>query len=165
MMHIDAFQPTGNRLEPLLSSLLAVNESERLICSLYTALLNQAKDQTSELILVFRDALKDAQQRYDAITECYQRLSGKYIEKKQSSPSLIRLRADHLLKMLSDADVLLMQEYTDICTLSMDYDYRIFDLSYRNLYEKTHHLDRIRQVMRKETSSTFTTKNRMRYTL
>lgn len=165
MIHIKPFPSQGDRSEQLLSLLLSVAESELLACRLYSDMLKEM-NLSPVLIDLCRGALIETQAHCHSITECIERLNGsESAERKQNKLSPITLGFYHLLNVLYKTESFSVQTYIEICTLSLEYDYRIFDLSYRNLHEKNHYQNQIKNMLTAENLPEPVMARKKRYTL
>lgn len=97
-----------------------------------------------ELVQLFDTASTEDKDHYDEIIECVGRLKGRILKRKNTSQHIFgfseqRHKTQDLLSMLRVAEERLIHTYTEICKMTLECDFRTFDLSYRNLHENLHH--------------------------
>ncbi len=146
--------------EKLLMLLMSVAGNELRTHRLYKEFLGNSENiaLTPELYEHFQKALDEDRDHYKAIEGCIKRLNGgKTINSRQQSkkhevtPRLISL--DGLLENLRITEAFSVQAYAEICNISMEYDYSIFDLSYRNMNENLLHRDLVADIIKEHHSS------------
>ncbi|WP_419811448.1 hypothetical protein [Bacterioplanoides sp.] len=57
------------------------------------------------------------------------------------------LTTQNLLQHLCDIEAFSVKAYNEICNIAMEYDYQVFDLSYRNMNENLAHLDFVSHLL------------------
>ncbi|KZM42546.1 hypothetical protein OA92_11605 [Marinomonas sp. SBI22] len=148
MLQLKPFVPLEDHSQQLLPLLLAAVESECLSSHLYYHLLNELTVLTPTLVKGLQASLVETNTHHEDMLKVIKRLGGKPRTKTAATRfSVMKLEPYQLINMLYESDAFLAATYTDICTLTMEYDYQIFDLSYRNLSEKVQHLDQIKPIL------------------
>ena len=148
MLQLKPFIPLKDHSQQLLPLLLAAAENECLSSHLYYHLLNDLTVLTPVLATNLQSALVETNTHHEDMLKSIKRLGGEpRIKSVATRFSAMKLAPHQLVKMLYESDAFLAATYTDICTLTMEYDYQIFDLSYRNLTEKVHHLNQIKSIL------------------
>lgn len=148
MLQLKPFEPLEDHTQQLLSLLLVAVESECLSSHLYYLLLNELTVLTPTLAKGLQISLVETNKHYEDILKTIRRLGGFPRSKRVATHfSSMKLEPRQLVSMLYESDAFLVATYTDICTLTVEYDYKTFDLSYRNLSEKTHHLTQIKSIL------------------
>ncbi|WP_461538585.1 ferritin-like domain-containing protein [Spongorhabdus nitratireducens] len=145
MLSFATSQKRNDRSERLISLLSAVADNELRTHRLYSQFLNSSADisATSGLTGLFKTALNEDRDHYHAIVECIKKLNGHSALEKQamSKPASGHVNINKLLKTVRMTEAFSVKAYAEICAMTLEYDYSIFDLSYRNMNENMLHLD------------------------
>jgi len=153
MISIDVQQQANNRHERIIFLLAAVADNELHTHKLYSEFLASTYASSApEVVGLFEQALDEDRDHFHAVAACLERLNAKSVEK--NSP--IEAPKDHklslntlklLFKTLHEIEAFSVKAYSEICCMTLEYDYRTFDLSYRNMNENMHHLNTITDIL------------------
>ncbi|MCH2157426.1 MAG: hypothetical protein MK096_01425 [Oleiphilaceae bacterium] len=142
---------TKPRLLTLLN-LIANNEIRTHL--LYSELIKRhachvGRDQ--HLLSCFHTALTEDKDHYQCIEHCIELIQGPEAPTKTRNkhyPSTqLKSSFSKLLKSLYLSEASSVQAYSEICTMTLEKDYRLFDLAYRNMHENIVHLDAVEEAL------------------
>jgi ferritin-like protein len=130
--------------EQLLSLLFKAARNELLSYQIYAYLTQNPRwTPISNISHLIQVAEFEDWEHYREIINCIERLNGdvnsmlKYTSKFQALKPWFTVH--DCLALLRTTETVSVNAYTEMCMISMEYDYRVFDLSYRNLHENIQH--------------------------
>lgn len=143
----------AERSAQLLMLLCAAANSESLTQALYGQFLESPICDSQCNTQLLRLASSEDKLHFEAIDECIHRLdkSGKQLANAKpmsNSNWQSPLAEQHLLTTLGSIEARSVQLYTQICALSMEFDYKIFDISYRNMHNNMLHMNTLQAMHR-----------------
>lgn len=146
----------GNRPERLLTLLHSVASNELLTHKLYAEFLNNAAGISPDISDLCQSALDEDQDHLHAINQCIERLNGRLpnTQALAAMPARQKLTTNYLLAQLQKNEAFSVKAYNEICAISMEYDYQVFDLSYRNMNENMAHLDFVSNLLNNLSANT-----------
>ena len=137
---------SGDRMDHVLSLLLFVANNELLTHYIYSRLQDSPySEKIPDLLGLSQTASAEDWQHYRAIVECIEHLRGDQFMPPLQSVALSRYRKqkrygiEKLLRVLRVTEEASIHAYSEICSLTLERDYRTFDLCYQNLYENIYH--------------------------
>ncbi len=141
--------PSGH----LFSLLLVAAKNELLTSAIYSQLRESAEtDRIPGLLGLSQVASSEDRDHYHSILECIERLkAGQGSCGSDATPLAPRQPASRtlegLLRMLREMEASSVKAYTEICQITLGCDYRIFDLSYRNLNNNMEHQSKVDDIL------------------
>lgn len=101
---------------------------------------------------LLEEASKEDVSHYHAINECIFQKHGTldFANPKDTIFGYSRQIKNSLVKLLKNLCLIeasSVQAYAELCALTLEYDYRIFDLSYRNMHENILHLELVNDAL------------------
>ena len=138
------------RSQKLISLLKTVADNERQTHKLYTDFLQSSHSISDDITDLCHTALHEDKSHFDEILACLKRLEAtshsQQAQKLFFTPEY-PLTTENLLQHLRDIEAFSVKAYNEICNISMEYDYQVFDLSYRNMNENLAHLDFVSNLL------------------
>lgn len=140
------------RWRKVVSLLLAVADHELLTHQIYRRLRDVTSDDLPELSGLTHTASDEDWEHYHSVLSCARRLSSETLEDAQPYPpvdarGLSEYPVVDLLWLLRTTERQLVESYHEICRLTIERDYRTFDLSFRNLNENAQHQQRVSDLL------------------
>ena len=145
------FQPhSEQRSQKLINLLRSAAANEMLTHRLYVDFLDNSKHLSTDISELCETALTEDQSHLKTLMQSIERLSGNHCN---NDLKLVHLPADYqpttdcLLSKLCVTEAVSVQMYNEICNIAIEYDYQVFDLSYRNMNENLAHLDFVSHLL------------------
>lgn len=143
----------GRHSDRLISLLLRCADHELLTHGLYRALFNGGgMSRVPELQGLSRTASDEDWEHYQGVLGCVRRLTtGEVSDRRRcGADDLLKLTSSstlNLLDQLRTAEHRLVRSYHEICLLTIERDYRTFDISFRNMTENAQHQERVSKLL------------------
>lgn len=138
------------RSQKIINLLQTVADNERQTHRLYADFLQSSHGISDDITDLCHTALHEDKSHFDEILACLKRLEAvshsQQIKKFFFTPEY-PLTTENLLQHLRDIEAFSVKAYNEICNISMEYDYQVFDLSYRNMNENLAHLDFVSNLL------------------
>lgn len=141
---------------PMIHLLSLVAENEVRTQHLYARILmfqDSPGSALRNLIPHFEEASAEDKDHYHAIRECMFRLRGKGFGKRITAQRALPLtagqqRLHELLALLHQTEASSIRAYSELCSITLEQDYRVFDLSYRNMHDNMLHHELVGEALR-----------------
>lgn len=142
----------SERHRKLVMLINAVATNELHTHHLYSQLLGSGSDLPSTLSKLFHTALDEDKDHFHAMATCIQRLNGnpaalRTHNHQSTLPHISKVHIEDLLQTLIEKEGALVNAYSEICNITLEYDYYVFDLSYRNLHGNMSHLNIVTELL------------------
>ncbi|MEM7195262.1 MAG: hypothetical protein AAF402_09945 [Pseudomonadota bacterium] len=139
----DAFP---QRQHSILQQLQTILSYERLTSSFYLAVGKEsAGSSDSDLYSVAIKGFEEDTTHCELVRNFIGRYSANLgIETPSDSPDTVpstQYTLAEKLNLLRETETLLVEAYNKLCAFTIEYDYRMFDLAYRNGFENSFHVD------------------------
>lgn len=139
----------------LLSLLLAAARNELITSAIYSQLVKSADiERIPGLLGLSQMACSEDRDHYHGIVECIDRFkAGQDSHSTHAtvlgSWQLGSQKLENLLRVLRQMEASSVKAYREICQITLGCDYRIFDLSYRNLNNNMEHQSKVDDILTK----------------
>lgn len=143
----------SERSAQLLALLSTAADNELLTHQLYAQFLQSPCPQAflpSTALLELASA--EDKDHFEAIDECITRLrrsDNHHHWEQVGTPKRTHSRQSQfkLLETIGNIEARSVQLYAQICALSMEFDYQVFDLSYRNMHDNMLHMNSLKDFL------------------
>ncbi|MFT6255285.1 MAG: ferritin-like protein [Granulosicoccus sp.] len=154
MVFIENRQLSSDQSGLLVPLLLKVAGNELLTHRIYSSLKqNPTFEKVSEVSSLLQVAEFEDWEHYREIIDCIERLNGDssaIFDYVQDFPLGKRdHKVEDLLRLLRTTEESSVEAYMEICTMTLEHDFRTFDIAYRNLHENLHHHHLVVKVLTK----------------
>ena len=134
---------------------VAINEMQTHL--LYKMFLSKADGRSSRLTPLIKSALAEDYLHFDEVNACLSRLDpltaaehADNLSLQISADDVAKLPKASVLKLLCRTEARSIALYNRICQMTLEVDYRTFDLAYRNMHENACHLDTMQRLLEVE---------------
>lgn len=153
MHKIDAYPYPSYLQEQVVDNLKKAALNELVTCALYRMLESaHPKNLSRKLRSLAYTAHQEDWSHYQTLLNCLGHIQPEHpVSTQFSSKVILPPRADcstQLLSQIKEAEQASIDFQQEICALTLEYDYRIFDHSYALLNENIEHNERVRECLR-----------------
>ncbi len=151
-------QSSNESTQQLVNLLNDTAQNEMLTHRLYRAYIDVDNSIPDTFLALFQQAVEEDQLHFHAIASCIERLGIKesnvpLMDSQKYQKEFELISSDSLLCALCRSETFSIQAYSQICAMTIEQDYRTFDLSFQHLHENVTHLDMVKRLMEKSSTS------------